>query len=114
MTFPELRLALLRRARRPGRIGALLAGATLKVTPHGTGDLEVRLWGRRLRVPSNHHLPFIVGTNPFWSMSLVHCAAALSDPTLTVLDVGANVGDSAILLETYLRGVATLFALSPT
>lgn len=63
MSSAEIRLALMRRARRPGRIGALLAGAALKVVPHGAGDLEVQVWGRRLRLPANRHLPYIIGTH---------------------------------------------------
>ena len=116
MTLAEIRLALLRRARRPGRIGALLAGAALKVAPHGSGDLEVQLWGRRLRLPAYHHLPFIVGNNPFCFMPLVHCAAALDDPTyptLTVVDVGANVGDSAVLIESHLPGRCKFVCIEP-
>jgi FkbM family methyltransferase len=57
-----------------------------------------------LRVPANHHLPFIVGSNPFWSMSLAHCAAALGDASLVILDIGANIGDTAILLESQIPG----------
>ncbi len=112
----ELRLALFRRARRPGRFGALLAGAALKITPCGAGDVEARLWQRRLRLPAAHHLPYIVGNNPFWSMPLVHCAMALSadrPPPLTVVDVGANVGDSAVLLERYLPGQCKFVCIEP-
>lgn len=72
----------------------------------------MRLWERQLRLPADHHLPFIVGSNPFWSMPLVHCASALTDPALTVIDVGANIGDSVALLESYLPGAASLFVLS--
>jgi FkbM family methyltransferase len=116
MTLAEIRLTLLRRSRRHGRIGALLAAAALKVAPHGSGDLEVQLWGRRLRLPASHHLPFIVGTNPFWSMPLVHCVVALSNttyPTLTVVDVGANVGDSVVLLESYFPGRCKFVCIEP-
>jgi FkbM family methyltransferase len=104
MNLAATRLALLRRARRPGRIGALLAGGALKMMPQAAGDVNVTLWGRPLRLPANHHLPFIVHSNPFWSMPLVHCTAALGDSKLVVVDIGANIGDTACLLESELPG----------
>jgi FkbM family methyltransferase len=113
MTLPEMRLSLLRRAKQPGWLGAFLARAALRIVPRGSGDLEFPIWGRRLRLPGNHHLPFILGTNPFWAMPLVHCAAALSNPTLTVVDVGANVGDSVALLERYLPGRSKYICIEP-
>jgi FkbM family methyltransferase len=116
MNPAALRIALSKRAKRPGPIGALIAQAALKVAPQAGGDLEVQLWGRPVRLPANHHLPFIVGRNPFWSMPLVHSAAALSDrkhSKLTVVDVGANVGDSVVMLESYLPGRCEFLCLEP-
>jgi len=46
-------------------------------------------------------------------MPLVHCTAALGDPTLTVVDVGANVGDSVVLLESYLPGRCRFVCIEP-
>jgi FkbM family methyltransferase len=46
-------------------------------------------------------------------MPLVHCAAALTKQNLTVIDVGANVGDSAVLLETYLPGQCKFVCVEP-
>ncbi|HEV3329398.1 MAG TPA: FkbM family methyltransferase [Bryobacteraceae bacterium] len=46
-------------------------------------------------------------------MSLVHCAAALSAQTLAVVDVGANVGDSVILLERHLPGRCKFLCIEP-
>lgn len=102
--WPQTRLKLLRRAKRPGRLGALLAGAALKLIPSSPGDLQVELWGRPLLFPAAHHVPFIVGNNPFWSMPLVHCLAALPGERLTVVDVGANIGDSVAILESHHPG----------
>jgi FkbM family methyltransferase len=113
MNLAEIRLALRKRARRPGRIGALLAGAALKVTPHGTRDVNVQLWGRQLRLPAYHHLPYIVGNNPLCFMPLVHGAAALTNRTLTVVDIGANVGDSALLLESHFPGRCKFICVEP-
>lgn len=113
MNLAEIRLALQRRARRPGRIGALLAGAALKVAPPGSRDLQVQLWGRRLRLPAYHHLPFIVGNNPLCFMPLVHCVAALSEPVLTIIDIGANVGDSAAMIESHLPGRCKFVCIEP-
>jgi FkbM family methyltransferase len=113
MTLAEIRLALFRRARQPGRIGALLARAAFKVAPQGRGNLAVQLWGRQVRLPANHHLPVIVGNNPFCFMALVHCVAALANPKLTIVDVGANVGDSVALLESYLPGRCRFVCVEP-
>lgn len=113
MTLAEVRLALLRRARRPGWIAPLFARAALKLAPPAGGDLAVQLWGRRVRLPASHHLPFIVGSNPLSFMALVHCAAALSNSSLTVVDVGANVGDSVALLESYLPGRCRFVCVEP-
>ncbi len=108
-----VRLKLLRRARRPGRVGALLAGAALKVMPPARGDVDVPLWGRRFRLPADHHLPFIVRSNPFWSLSLAHCASALMRSPMTVLDIGANVGDSVVLLEQEMPGQCRFVCVEP-
>jgi len=113
MNLDEIRLTLLRRARRPGRFCALLAGAALKVAPRGSGDMNVDLWGRRFRLPADHHLPFIVRSNPLCFMPLVHCAASLVDSGLTVVDVGANNGDTAALLESYLPGRCKFVCVEP-
>jgi FkbM family methyltransferase len=113
MNLAEIRLALQRRSRRPGKIGALLASALFRLASTPTGDVEVRVWGTRLRLPADHHLPYIVGTNPLWSVPLVNCAAALNRSALTVVDVGANVGDSVVLLESHLPGMCRFVCVEP-
>lgn len=75
--------------------------------------MEVEIWGKPLHLPANHHLPFIVGTNPLWSMPLVNCAAALNRAGITMVDVGANVGDSVVLLESYLPGMLKFLCVEP-
>jgi len=101
-----------RRARRRWTVGAFYAGAALKVTPDAAETWRSCSGDGGFRVPSSHHLPFIVGANHF-GLCLVHCAAALSDANLTVVDVGANVGDSAILLESYLPGRCKFICIEP-
>lgn len=111
----SIRLGLRRRARRPGRLGALLAGAALRVVPETRGDITVSVWGRKMRLPAEHHLPYIVGTNPFWSMSLVHCVDALkTGAPVNVIDVGGNVGDTPILLESCLPGRCRFLCIEPS
>ena len=113
MNLAEIRLALQRRTRRPGKLGALAAAALLRLTSTPTGDVEVQVWGKRLRLPADHHLPYIVGTNPLWSVPLVNCAAALNRSALAVVDVGANVGDSVVLLESHLPGMCRFVCIEP-
>jgi len=109
----EIRLALLKRSRRPGRLGALLASRLLRLAKAPTGSVEVPVWGKRLRLPATHHLPFIVGTNPLWSIPLINCVEALDRPVVTIVDIGANVGDSVVLLESQLPGLSRFVCVEP-
>jgi len=93
-------LYLLRQTRRPSRIGGLCAGILLRVLPSPRGEMTVRLWGRPVTMEAEHHLPYIVGTNPLWGMPLVQCLSTL-DGTVEFLDVGANIGDSVVMIEAF-------------
>jgi FkbM family methyltransferase len=64
-------------------------------------DREVRrvVQGTELRLPWSHRLPDYVAVHPTYGLNVVDLAHALSERTdgpLHVLDVGANVGDTAL------------------
>ena len=59
------------------------------------------LYGQELLVPMSHDLPLIMAVNPHYGSNLVRLAGVLSSsfPERSVIDVGANVGDSAVLVR---------------
>lgn len=66
------------------------------------GDQPIvrRVQGVVLEMPRSHMLPFYARLRPTYGQNLVELAAGLKDAapegTLTVMDVGANIGDSAL------------------
>ena len=69
----------------------------------GAGDpiVEYELHGAGLRMPLSHNLPLILRTFPLYSDNLGRIAALLSTkyPDLSVIDIGANVGDSVAMIH---------------
>ena len=57
---------------------------------------EATIGGRRILVPLGHDLPVILATHPNYAGNLVRLAVAAGGP---VVDIGANVGDTAILIR---------------
>lgn len=66
------------------------------------GDQKIvrRVQGVTLEMPRSHMLPVYARLRPTYGQNLVELAAGLKDSapdeTLTVMDVGANIGDSAL------------------
>jgi FkbM family methyltransferase len=65
-----------------------------------------------MEIPANHHLPWILRRNPKWSQSLVHTVKALG-AHVRLIDVGANVGDTVVMLEEALPGVCESLCIEP-
>jgi FkbM family methyltransferase len=73
--------------------------------------VRVRVGGRRLAMPWAHALPFHLARYPHYDAVLPRLAAALMarEPGLRVIDVGANIGDTASLLRE--RGPMPILAI---
>ncbi len=63
--------------------------------------VEYDFRGTKLRMPLSHSLPVILRTFPLYSDNLGRIAARLSTkyPDLTVIDIGANIGDSVAMIH---------------
>ncbi len=63
--------------------------------------VEYDFRGTKLRMPLSHDLPVILRSFPLYSDNLGRIAAQLSakHPDLTVIDIGANIGDSASIIH---------------
>lgn len=111
----SLRLSLMRIAHQPSRLAALSARTALRFLPRSTRNVRVILWGRSLLLPPGHHLPYIVGLNPLWSMPIIDCLRATSVPgkPLHVVDVGANIGDTVAIIESYMPGQCRFLCIEP-
>jgi FkbM family methyltransferase len=73
-----------------GKAGRIAASRFSSFTRLGIGPYEVRL-------PGSHTLPFCARLYPSYSLNLGRLAVALG-PQPRVIDIGANVGDSAAIL----------------
>lgn len=74
-------------------------------------EVRVRVGTRRLAMPWAHALPFHLARYPHYDAALPRLAAALAarEPGLRVIDVGANIGDTASLLRE--RGPMPILAI---
>jgi FkbM family methyltransferase len=64
----------------------------------GESSVSYTLEGRALALPLSHDLPLYVGSNPYYGLNLTRIVRAVSEkyPSPAVIDIGANVGDSAV------------------
>jgi FkbM family methyltransferase len=71
----------------------------------GDPVVEYKLYGSVLRMPLSHGLPIILRSYPLYSDNLGRIAAHLSAKysDLAVIDIGANVGDSVVILHQHVR-----------
>lgn len=95
---------MLNRSRSPvGRVATRLAWMLRRLAIRGLPDhvVRYRLGGREVLLPFAHDLPVILATHPLYATNLVRLvevvAAARARPL--VVDIGANVGDTAILIR---------------
>ncbi len=82
--------------------------------------VSFELGGRNLRLPLSHDLPIILKKYPYYSHNLGRVVATLQQkyPKLTLIDIGANIGDSAAIIRKYsdcpilcIEGEARYFSL---
>lgn len=61
--------------------------------------------GVAIRFPLSHDLPFVLARLPEYGANLGRIARLLATkyPDLTIIDIGANVGDSVAILHAYVR-----------
>jgi FkbM family methyltransferase len=98
-------------ARAAGRVIAPLAK---KLGSHHT--VTARLYDHNLAMPAEHFLPGILRTFPQFNrpLSLAVETIALANPrNLSVIDVGANIGDSAASIECRLPNRCFFLCLEP-
>ncbi len=92
---------------------ALVGKIAARILPAPTGVVEVHLFGAQLRIGASHHLPFIVAANPMWSRPLIHAVGALPGEAPLVVDVGANVGDTVLMIEGTAPGRCRYVCIEP-
>ena len=63
--------------------------------------IKVKLYGTEAFIPFSHELPIIVKNHPTYSTNIARIAKIINDKykDMTFIDVGANIGDSALLLR---------------
>lgn len=106
---------------RPSRLASALVNAALATKDHGllptalfrvlslvrrawlsAGDptVEVMFCGRLLLMPLSHQLPFYARSNREYSLNLGRVYQAIREKygEIAVIDIGANIGDSAAIL----------------
>lgn len=114
--FYDWSLAVDRRAYSGNKFARLVLRASIpfrkRIFVPGT-MVTANVWGKRLRISADHHLPYILAHYPKWSQSLVHAALAVNRPKLSIIDVGANIGDSVAILEQALPGACTFLCVEP-
>ncbi len=68
---------------------------------HGDPLVTCRFAGRDIVMPLSHDLPVILSASPHYSQNLARLTAlsAAARPDLTMVDIGANIGDTAVLMR---------------
>jgi FkbM family methyltransferase len=100
-----------------GRAANKLAGAIAKrIAANHT--VVARIYGRDMTMPSEHPLPEILLRLPQYNRPLALAVEAIwkSRPdrtTLTVVDVGANIGDTIAIIEQRLPDVCSYLCIEP-
>ncbi|WP_093491376.1 FkbM family methyltransferase [Streptomyces sp. 2112.3] len=68
---------------------------------HGDPLVTCRIAGQDIVMPLSHDLPVILSAAPHYSQNLARLTAmsAAARPDLTIVDIGANIGDTAVLMR---------------
>jgi FkbM family methyltransferase len=120
----KLRVKLTRyliRKRFPGKLIARITGRTIGFLLRHIGNdefVDTDLFGRSLLMPVSHFLPTTMAEFPQYNSPLVLAVEALSmgklqTPSLVVIDVGANIGDTAAIIEYHHPGICSYFCIEP-
>ncbi len=91
--------------RRPPSTRHAVAGLTLRrcrrwLVAHGDPLVQIDLYGRRLSAPLSHELPYYHALYPAYNRNLVDVIRALpvKGRPPRVVDIGANIGDTAAMV----------------
>ncbi|MFE9092940.1 FkbM family methyltransferase [Streptomyces sp. NPDC007264] len=91
---------------RNGSTGRRLIGASARHTrkfwaTHGDPLITCRVAGQDLVMPLSHDLPIILSAWPNYSQNLARVAAmtVAARQDATIVDIGANIGDTAVLMR---------------
>jgi FkbM family methyltransferase len=63
--------------------------------------IQYKIDDRTLHLPMSHALPIVMNAHPYYSRNLARIASCIQDkyPDLTIIDIGANIGDSVFMLR---------------
>lgn len=63
--------------------------------------IDFDLWGTKMKIPFSYNLPIILKKFPLYNSNLSRISLYLKEKyeTLRIIDIGANIGDSAILIK---------------
>lgn len=80
------------------RLHRLVLRGMRRIGGAGERSVSYTVEGRSLALPLSHDLPLYVGANPYYGLNLTRLVRAVSEkyPCPAAIDVGANVGDSAV------------------
>jgi len=74
--------------------------------------VDAQMYGRSMRMPAEHPLPNVLHYFPQYNRPLALAASAIkshsSDENLTVIDVGANIGETVAAIEQFTQNVSYL------
>ena len=77
------------------------------------------VYRRDMMMPAEHHLPVILATNPQFNqpimlvMETIAVTASSGGPELTLIDVGANVGETIAIVEQGMPGRCSYLCIEP-
>lgn len=84
-----------------------------RLTAHHLVDAQ--LYGQRLRMPAEHSLAAILASHPQYNRPLALAVKALADAggplPITVVDVGANIGETIAVIEEHNPGLCTYLSI---
>lgn len=109
------------RRKYPVKFAARLVGRMIGFyLAHVSGNriITSRLLGRTFLMPASHFLPATLAEYPQYNSPLVLALEAIlhghsSAAPLSVIDVGANIGDTVAILEHYHPGKCSYFCIEP-
>jgi FkbM family methyltransferase len=81
----------------------LASGKTVRAT----------LWGREMVMGSDHHLPWTLARYPRYSEPIALLVQVMPRERLRFIDVGANIGDTVCLVESYSPSKCTYLCIEP-
>ena len=81
--------------------------------PGPDGVIRASAWGRELVMGSDHHLPRILAGCPRFSEPIALLVKAMPQERVRFIDVGANIGDTVAMVESFSPGKCTYLCIEP-